>query len=131
MNVTILAIDLAKRVFQLHGINGKTGKVVLKKRLARSELVDFIAKLPPCLIGMEACNTAHYWGRKFKSLGHEVQLINPAFVKPYVKSNKNDYKDSEAICEAMTRPTMRFVPVKSNWATRYTISTSNARAISL
>jgi transposase len=112
MNVTILAIDLAKRVFQLHGINTE-GKAVLKKRLARSELVEFIAKLPPCLIGMEACGTAHYWGRKFKSLGHEVRLINPAFVKPYVKSNKNDYNDSEAICEAMTRPTMRFVPIKS------------------
>lgn len=112
MNVTILAIDLAKRVFQLHGINAE-GKVVLKKRLARSELVEFIAKLPSCLIGMEACGTAHYWGRKFKSLGHEVRLINPAFVKPYVKSNKNDYNDAEAICEAMTRPTMRFVPVKS------------------
>lgn len=83
MNVTILAIDLAKRIFQLHGVNTE-GKTILKKRLSRLELVAFIAKLSPCLIGMEACSTAHYWGRKFKSLGHEVQLINPAFVKPYV-----------------------------------------------
>ena len=112
MNVTVLGIDLAKRVFQLHGINCE-GKPVLKKRLSRSGLVEFIAKLPPCLIGMEACGTAHYWGRKFTSLGHEVRLINPAFVKPYVKTNKNDYQDSEAICETMTRPTMRFVPIKS------------------
>jgi transposase len=89
MNIKILGIDLAKRVFQFHGINTED-KVILKKRLSRNKLIEFIAKLPPCLIGMEACSTAHYWGRKFKSLGPEVRLINPAFVKPYVKSNKND-----------------------------------------
>ena len=112
MNIKFLGVDLAKRVFQLHGINAE-GEVVLKKRLNQKGLIEFIAKMPTCFIGMEACSTSHYWARKFKVLGHEVKLINPAFVKPYVKSNKNDEKDSEAICEAMTRPSMRFVQIKS------------------
>jgi transposase len=111
MNVTVLGLDLAKRVFQLHGVD-KEGKTILRKRLSRGELAEFIAKLPPCLIGMEACGSAHYWGRKFQSFGHTVKLINPAFVKPYVKTHKNDYNDSEAICEAVNRPNMRFVPIK-------------------
>ena len=83
MNIKFLGIDLAKRVFQLHGVNFEE-KIILRKRLSRKALIEFIAKLPPCIIGMEACGTAHYWGRKFKSLGHKVKLINPAFVKPYV-----------------------------------------------
>lgn len=112
MNVTTLGLDLAKRVFQLHGVD-KEGKMVFKKRLARNELAEFIVNLPPCLIGMEACSSAYYWARKFESFGHEVKLMNPQFVKPYVKASKNDYNDAEAICEAVTRPNMRFVPIKT------------------
>ena len=111
MNVTTLGIDLAKNVFQVHGVDGQ-GKVVLRKRLSRLELGGFIAKLSPCLIGMEACGSSHYWARKFIAFGHQVKLMSPQFVKPYVKSNKNDANDSEAICEAVTRPNMRFVPIK-------------------
>lgn len=111
MNIKVLGIDLAKNVFQLHGIDSE-GKVVLKKRLMRSELTEFIAKLPACLIGIEACGSSHYWARKFINFGHEVKMMSPQFVKPYVKSNKNDANDSEAICEAVTRPNMRFVPIK-------------------
>jgi len=111
MNITTLGIDLAKDVFQLHGID-KEGKVVLKKKLTRTKLSKFIATLPKCLIGMEACGGANYWARKFQSFGHEVKLMGPQFVKPYVKGNKNDNNDSEAICEAVTRPNMRFVPIK-------------------
>lgn len=108
----ILAIDLAKQSFQLHGVDGQ-GHVVLKKKLSRNQLSAFIANLPPCLIGLEACGGAHYWVRQFTRLGHCVRLIAPQFVKPYVKSNKNDAVDAEAICEAVQRPTMRFVPTKS------------------
>ncbi|MCE3231569.1 MAG: transposase, partial [Alphaproteobacteria bacterium] len=102
----------AKRVFQLHGVDSK-GKVVLKKRLGRDALAKFIANLPPCLIGMEACSGSSYWARKFQSYGHEVKLMSPQYVKPYVKTNKTDANDSEAICEAVTRPNMRFVSIKS------------------
>lgn len=112
MNITVLGIDLAKNVFQIHGINA-TGKVMAKKQLTRAKLLDFVMSLPPCLIGMEACASSHYWARKFKQAGHEVKLISPQFVKPYVKSNKNDRNDAEAICEAVTRPHMRFVAIKS------------------
>lgn len=112
MTVVTLGIDLAKNVFQLHGIN-KHGKVLLRKRLSRKKLPSFVAQLTPCLIGMEACSGAHYWARRFKEFGHEVKLISPQFVKPYVKSNKNDFNDAEAICEAVTRPNMRFVAVKT------------------
>ncbi len=112
MEVTTLGIDLAKNVFQLHGRDAQ-GQPVLSKRLSRAALPEFMATLPPCLIGMETCGGAHYWARKFQAFGHEVRLIQPAFVKPYVKSNKNDRADAEAICEALTRPTMRFVPLKS------------------
>ena len=110
-NITTLGIDLAKNVFQLHGVDVQ-GTVVLKKRLKRFELSEFIANLPACLIGMEACGSSHYWARKFQSFGHTVKLMSPQFVKPYVKSNKSDEKDSEAICEAVTRPNMRFVQIK-------------------
>jgi len=112
MNIKTLGIDIAKRVFELHGVDEKD-KVVLKQRVSRGELVVTIAHLPPCLIGIEACSGAHYWARRFRALGHEVKLINPQFVKPYVKSNKNDSHDAQAICEAVGRPSMRFVAVKN------------------
>ena len=112
MNISVLGIDLAKNTFQLHGVNAQ-GKVMLKKSLSREKLAEFIANLPPCLIGMEACSSSNYWARKFKQYGHDVKLISPQFVKPYVKSNKNDANDAEAICEAVTRPHMRFVAAKT------------------
>lgn len=111
-NIKVLGIDLAKNVFQLHGTDAK-GKCILRKRLSRSKLIEFVANLPPCIIGMEACGGSHYWGRLFKQYGHEVKMMAPQFVKPYVKSNKSDRNDSEAIAEACTRPHMRFVPVKT------------------
>jgi transposase len=109
--VTILAIDLAKEVFQLHGVNEK-GKAVLKKKLRRSELLAFVVNLPKCVIAMEACGGSHYWAREFQKFEHEVKLIAPQFVKPFVKSNKTDANDAEAIAEAAMRPSMRFVPIK-------------------
>lgn len=112
MQVTTVGIDLAKNVFQVHGVN-QYGKVALRKQLKRSEVVAFFAQLEPCLIGMEACGGAHYWARKLAELGHTVRLMAPQFVKPYVKSNKNDRNDAEAICEAVARPNMRYVPVKT------------------
>lgn len=112
MKVTTVGIDLAKNVFQVHGVN-EHGKPVLKKQLKRDQLVAFFVNLEPCLIGMEACGGAHHWARKLQSLGHEVRLMAPQFVKPYVKSNKNDAADAEAICEAVARPNMRFVPIKN------------------
>ena len=112
MNITTVGVDLAKSVFQVHGVD-KRGKVVIQKRLRRSKVLAFFVQLPPCLIGMEACSSAHYWARKLREQGHEVKLMAPQFVKPYVKANKTDAADAEAICEAVTRPTMRFVPIKS------------------
>jgi transposase len=109
--ITILGIDLAKLVFHVVGMDD-AGHVVLRKRLTRSALLPFIANLPPLRIGMEACGSAHYWARQFREHGHEVRLIAPQFIKAYVKSPKNDARDAEAICEAVTRPTMRFVPIK-------------------
>jgi transposase len=109
--ISVLGIDIATLVFHVVGMDD-AGHVVLRKRLARSELLHFIATLPPALIGMEACGSAHDWARCFRAHGHEVRLIAPQFVKPYVKSPKNDARDAEAICEAVTRPTMRFVPIK-------------------
>ncbi|MFC1681739.1 IS110 family transposase [Pseudomonadota bacterium] len=106
-------IDLAKQSFQLHGVDAN-GEVVLRKKLSRSKLAAFMAQLPTCLIGMEACGGAHHWSRVFKSYGHTVRMMAPQFVKPYVKSNKNDAVDAEAICKAVQRPSMRFVPMKSN-----------------
>jgi transposase len=111
-DIKVLGIDLAKKSFQLHGVDEKD-QTVLKKKLTRSKLTAFIANLAPCLIGLEACGGAHYWARTFASFGHTVKIIAPQFVKPYVKSNKNDAVDAEAICEAVQRPNMRFVPAKS------------------
>ena len=112
MNVTTIGIDLAKSVFQVHGVD-KDGKTVIQKRLRRSKVLEFFVQHSPCLIGMEACSSAHFWARKLREQGHEIKLMAPQFVKPYVKANKTDAADAEAICEAVTRPTMRFVPIKS------------------
>jgi transposase len=112
MNIKRVGIDLAKQVFQVHGVDYQ-GKVVLRKQLRRNQMLSFFATLPPCLIGMEACGGAHYWARELQKLGHTVKLMAAQFVKPYVKSNKNDANDAEAICEAVGRPTMRFVSVKT------------------
>jgi transposase len=111
-NVTTVGIDLAKNVFSVHGVDAH-GDVVLRKTLGRARLLALIAQLPPCLIGMEACSGAHEWARRFSGFGHTVKLMAPKFVAPYRKSGKNDGNDAEAICEAVTRPNMRFVPVKS------------------
>ena len=110
--ITIIGIDVAKNVFQLHAV-GSDGTVVLRRQLRRGQVLGFFAKLDPCLIGLEACATSHYWAREFQGLGHDVRLIPPIYVKPYVKRQKNDAADAEAICEAVQRPTMRFVAVKS------------------
>jgi transposase len=110
--LSTVAVDLAKKVFHLVG-NDATGKILWRKRLSRNALMPFIAQLPPVRIGIEACGGAHYWARRFQEHGHEVKLIAPQFVKPFVKSNKNDMRDAEGIGEAVTRPTMRFVPIKA------------------
>ena len=112
MKIETLGIDLAKSVFHLYGVDAY-GKALMKKRLSRKKLLEFMANLAPCRIGMEACGGAHYWSRAFRKLGHEVKLLPPQYVKPYVKTNKNNYSDAEAICEAMSRPNMRFVGIKS------------------
>ena len=112
MTIATLGIDLAKNVFQLHGVDNRD-KPVLNKRLKRNQLLSFLTNLPPCLIGLEACGSSNYWARQFQSLGHEVRLISPQYVKPYVKTNKNDFNDAVAICEAVLRPGMHFVPVKT------------------
>jgi transposase len=112
MKVTTIGIDLAKNVIQVHGVDER-GKAVLKKQLKRNQVVAFFANLPPCLVGIEACASAHHWARKLQSFGHSVKLMAPQFVKPYVKTNKNDAADAEAICEAVSRPNMRFVPIKN------------------
>jgi len=112
MKITAIGIDLAKNVLQIHGVNER-GKAVLKKQLKRDQVTAFFANVPPCLIGMEACGSAHYWARRLQSFGHDVKLMAPQFVKPYVKTNKNDVADAEAICEAVSRPSMRFVPIKN------------------
>jgi transposase len=110
--VKVLGIDLAKQSFQLHGVDA-IDQITLRKKLNRGQLAAFVARMEPCLIGLEACGGAHHWVRVFKSFGHTVRMIAPQFVKPYVKSNKNDAVDAEAICEAVQRPNMRFVPEKS------------------
>ena len=111
-DVTTIGIDLAKTVFQIHGVDA-SGVLVIRKQLRRRQVLPFLRKQPPCLVGMEACATAHHWARAIAALGHEVKLMPPHYVKPYVKRNKNDAADAEAICEAVTRPTMRFVAAKS------------------
>lgn len=112
MNATTIGLDIAKNVFQVHGVD-VNGKMVLRKQLKRPQVLPFFANLVPCLVGLEACAGAHYWARELIKLGHNARLISPQFVKPYVKGNKNDANDAEAICEAVGRPSMRFVPVKS------------------
>src|SRR3954471_17210075 len=110
--ITTIGLDLAKNIFQVHGVD-EIGTAIVVKRLRRSQVSGFFASLPPCLIGMEACATAHYWARELTELGHTVRLMPPQYVKAYVKRNKNDAADASAICEAVRRPSMRFVPVKT------------------
>ena len=110
--LTTIGLDLAKNVFQVHGTDER-GKAMLRKTLKRAEVMKFFANLPVCLIEMEACASAHFWARKLTGLGHTVKLMAPQFVKPYVKTNRNDARDAEAICEAVSRPSMRFVPIKT------------------
>src|ERR1700704_5038611 len=110
MKITTVGIDLAKTLFQVHGVDER-GKAVLRKQLKRKDVMSFFANLEVCLIGMEACASAHYWARKLSELGHSVRLMAPQFVKPYVKTNKNDRNDAEAISQRVARPNMRFVPV--------------------
>lgn len=112
MKLKRIGVDLAKQVFQLHGVDSHE-QVVLRRQLKRNQMLSFFRALEPTLVGMEACGGAHYWARELRQLGHEVKLIAPQFVKPYVKSGKNDAHDAEAICEAVSRPSMRFVEVKS------------------
>jgi len=111
MQVSTIGLDLAKRVFQVHGVDA-AGRVIIRRQLRRGQVIDFFEKLPPCLVGMEACATAHHWARELMARGHEVRLMPPSYVKAYVKRSKNDAADAAAICEAVTRPSMRFVPVK-------------------
>jgi transposase len=110
--VTMIGMDLAKYVFHIYGVDER-GKQIMRKKLSRAKVLEFFANLPACRIGVEACCGANYWARKIEELGHEVKMISPQYVKPYVKTNKNDYNDAEAICEALSRPNMRFVPMKS------------------
>ena len=110
--VSTIGVDIAKSVFHVHGVD-TDGTVVICKRLGRTKILKFFADLPPCLVGMEACATSHQWARELKRLGHDVRLMPPTYVKAYVKRSKNDAADAAAICEAVTRPSMRFVPIKS------------------
>src|SRR6266700_4557788 len=110
--VSTIGLDIAKSVFQIHGVDAG-GAVVIRKRITRAKLLEFFAALPPCLVGIEACPTAHYWSRRLQALGHTVRLLPPSYVKAYLKRSKNDANDAAAICEAVTRPSMRFVPTKS------------------
>src|SRR5438105_11303742 len=110
--VTTIGLDLANQVFQVHGVDA-VGATVLRKQLRRAQVLAFFSRLSPCLVGVEACATAHYWARELRALGHEVRLMPAQYVKAYIKRNKNDAADAEAICEAVQRPRMRFVPVKT------------------
>ncbi len=110
--VSTIGLDIAKSVFQVHGVDG-AGAVMIRKRISRAKVVGYFSELPPCLVGIEACPSAHYWGRQLKELGHTVKLMPPSYVKAYLKRSKNDANDAAAICEAVTRPSMRFVPIKT------------------
>ena len=110
--VTTIGLDLAKNIFQVHGVDD-VGNVVLRRTLRRKQVADFFAQLPPCLVAMESCSTSQFWARKLAELGHQPRLIPPQFVKPYLMTNKNDANDAAAICEAVRRPQMRFVPLKT------------------
>src|SRR5271163_3620676 len=110
--ITTIGLDIGKSVFQVHGIDAE-GNVIVRRQLKRRSVTAFFHKLPPCLVGIEACASSHYWSRELKALGHAVRLMPPAYVKPYVKRQKNDATDAEAICEAVRRPTMRFVETKT------------------
>jgi transposase len=112
MRVATLGLDIAKTIFQVHGVDA-AGQAVIRQRLVRRRVLAFFEKLPPCLVGIEACSTSHYWARELIARGHEVRLLPAQYVKPYVKRGKNDAADAEAICEAVTRPTMRFVPIRT------------------
>ena len=110
--VSTIGLDIAKSVFQVHGVDG-AGAVMIRKRISRAKLVEYFGELPPCLVGIEACPSAHHWGRELQRLGHTVKLMPPSYVKAYLKRSKNDANDAAAICEAVTRPSMRFVPIKT------------------
>ena len=110
--VSTIGLDIAKSVFQVHGVDG-AGAVVMRKRISRAKMLEFFAALPRCLVGMEACPSAHHWGRELQALGHTVRLMPPSYVKAYLKRSKNDANDAAAICEAVVRPSMRFVPIKT------------------
>src|SRR5690349_12125233 len=111
-SISTIGLDIAKSVFQVHGVDA-AGQVVIRRQLKRQQVVAFFQKLPPCLVGIEACASAHHWSRELQALGHTVRLMPPAYVKPYVKRQKNDLADAEAICEAVSRPNMRFMPTKT------------------
>src|SRR6202044_1329099 len=110
--ITTIGLDIAKSVFQVHGVDG-AGQVVIRRQLKRRSVLAFFQKLPPCLVGIEACASSHHWSRELQALGHTVRLMPPAYVKPYVKRHKNDATDAEAICEAVTRSNVRFVATKT------------------
>jgi transposase len=126
MKIATIGLDLAKTLFQVHGVDSQ-GHIVVRKQLRRADVLPFFAKLEPCVVGMEACGSSHYWGRELTKLGHTVRLIAPQFVRPYVKNNKTDAADAEAICEAVNRPNMRFVPIKTQ-AQQTMLSLHRARA---
>ncbi len=111
-HITTIGLDLAKSVFQVHGMDHE-GRAMLCKKLRRGQVLKFFGTLPPCLVGMEACGSAHHWARAISAQGHQVRLIPPQYVRPFLKTNKHDAADAEAIAEALVRPTMRFAPIKS------------------
>ena len=122
--ITTIGLDIAKSVFQVHGVDAN-GNVILRRQLKRRYVLAFFQKLPPCLVGIEACASSHHWSRELQALGHTVRLMPPAYVKPYVKRQKNDAADAEAICEAVTRPNMRFVRDQDARATELPDATSH------
>jgi len=126
--VSTIGLDIAKSVFQVHGADS-SGAVVIRKRVSRLKLLEFFAALPPCLVGIEACPSAHHWGRE-QALGHTVRLMPPSYVKAYLKRSKNDANDAAAICEAVTRPSMRFVPIKTKEQQTALMSLGNCWCVS-